>query len=213
MSAPIPLEMCRRGKTATNLHSGQLEPAAGSSVLPEVAGVWADWGHVLIAAAVALPLAAVAVFALVRWRTANGVACPVRRSLAEVGAVVATSPWLWMVLTPRPGERGVALVPLRDLVDLLDGRTATLIVQLVGNLLVLAAFGAFLPMRFAALARMRRVAVVAVGMSVTIEVLQYALDLGRVSSVDDVLVNTIGALAGAALSRRWWAVPQGRGSE
>jgi glycopeptide antibiotics resistance protein len=162
---------------------------------------------VLTAAALALPLAALTVFALVRWRTANGMAWPARYSLAEVGAVVGTLPWLWMVLTPKPGQRGVALVPLRDLVELLDGRPVTLVVQLVGNLLVLAAFGAFLPMRFAVLARMHRVAAAAVGASTTIEVLQYALDLGRVSSIDDVLVNTVGALLGAALSRRWWAGP------
>ncbi|MCF4123280.1 VanZ family protein [Antribacter sp. KLBMP9083] len=45
-------------------------------------------------------------------------------------------------------------------------------------------------------ARVRRFALV--------EVLQYALDLGRVSSVDDVLLNTAGALLAAACSYRWW---------
>jgi glycopeptide antibiotics resistance protein len=37
-----------------------------------------------------------------------------------------------------------------------------------------------------------------------VEVLQYVLDLGRVSSVDDVLVNAVGAVLAALCSRRWW---------
>jgi glycopeptide antibiotics resistance protein len=34
-------------------------------------------------------------------------------------------------------------------------------------------------------------------------VLRYALDLGRVSSVDDVLLNTLGAVLAAQASRPW----------
>lgn len=50
-----------------------------------------------------------------------------------------------------------------------------------------------------------RVAGLAAGLSVAVEVLQYVLGLGRVSSVDDVLVNTAGAVLAALCSRRWWA--------
>lgn len=78
-----------------------------------------------------------------------------------------------------------------------------MVVQVGGNLLVLAAFGAFLPMRFAVLDRLWRVGVVAAAAAVTMEVLQYVLNLGRVSSVDDVLVNTTGAVVAALLTRRW----------
>ncbi|MFC4629610.1 VanZ family protein [Promicromonospora alba] len=47
-------------------------------------------------------------------------------------------------------------------------------------------------------------AVLAAGVSTTVEALQYVLDLGRVASVDDVLVNTVGAVLAALCSRRWW---------
>jgi hypothetical protein len=169
--------------------------------------VWQSWGHVLVAVVLALPVTALAVAALVRWRTSRGAPRgeALRRSLAETLAVAGTLPWLWMVLTPTSGDREVALVPLRDLAALLDARPVTVVVQVGGNLLVLAAFGAFLPVRFPALARLRRMAAVSAAASVTIELLQYVLDLGRVTSVDDVLMNTAGALLGALLTRRWWA--------
>lgn len=172
-----------------------------------MATVWRSWGHMLVAAAFALPVTALAVAALVRWRTSRGAPRneAFRRSLAEVLAVAGTLPWLWMVLTPVDGERAVRLIPLRDLIDLVHGRPATVIVQIGGNLLVLAAFGAFLPMRFPALAHLHRVAGLAAVTSVTIELLQYALRLGRVTSVDDVLVNTAGAVLAALLTRPWWA--------
>ncbi|MBB4938212.1 glycopeptide antibiotics resistance protein [Streptosporangium album] len=41
--------------------------------------------------------------------------------------------------------------------------------------------------------------------SLGVELLQYALRLGRVSSVDDVLINTAGAVLAALITRRWWA--------
>ncbi|WP_243845107.1 VanZ family protein [Mumia sp. ZJ1417] len=49
----------------------------------------------------------------------------------------------------------------------------------------------------------RTVAVAAV-CSVLIETAQYVAQQGRVSSVDDVLLNTAGAGLAALASRRWW---------
>jgi len=109
-----------------------------------------------------------------------------------------------MILTPGSRERSVNLVPLRDLATLLDADTATIVVQLVGNLLVFFVLGLCLPVRFAALAGLARVLAVAAAGSVFVEVLQYTLDLGRVSSVDDVLLNAAGAGLGALASRPWW---------
>jgi glycopeptide antibiotics resistance protein len=37
-----------------------------------------------------------------------------------------------------------------------------------------------------------------------IETLQWVLDMGRFSSVDDVLVNAVGAYAAAWLAYPWW---------
>jgi glycopeptide antibiotics resistance protein len=43
----------------------------------------------------------------------------------------------------------------------------------------------------------------AAGCSILIEIAQYALQLDRVSSVDDVLLNAAGAVPAALASRRW----------
>lgn len=178
-------------------------------------GVWGDWGHVLRPALLGLAVAGTAIRLLVRIRVLRGV--PRRRawrlSVAEVGIVAGTAPWIWMILTPRPGDRAVSLVPFRDLAAQLGGPVAELVVQVGGNLLVLAALGFLLPLRFrlAPDARRRtaavlaRVSLVAAGISLTVEAVQYVLELGRVSSVDDVLVNTAGAVLAALCSRRWWA--------
>ncbi|MFJ3407208.1 VanZ family protein [Promicromonospora sp. NPDC090134] len=186
-------------------------------------------------AALALVVAVLAIRLLVRVRRLRGVphARAWRHSVAEVGMVVGTAPWVWMILTPQPGERGLSLVPLRDLADQLSGPVPAAVVQVGGNLLVLAALGFFLPVRFELVAGagagaraglpsgarsvpasgsarrtvavLARVAVVLVGVAATVEVLQYVLRLGRVTSVDDVLVNVAGGLFAALCSRRWWA--------
>lgn len=68
-------------------------------------------------------------------------------SLAEVGMVLGTVPFLWMTTMPGaeygtvPGR--VSLVPLRDLLTMGP-------VGIVGNLLIFAALGFLAPMRFAA---------------------------------------------------------------
>ncbi|MDX3385650.1 VanZ family protein [Streptomyces niveiscabiei] len=49
-----------------------------------------------------------------------------------------------------------------------------------------------------------RVAAIAALLSTAVEITQYALAVGRVSSTDDVLLNTAGAVVGALLTRNWW---------
>ncbi|WP_233512552.1 VanZ family protein [Micromonospora deserti] len=160
---------------------------------------------------VVLPLAALAVCALARHRSVTGTtpAWAWRMSLAEVGIVYGTVPWVWMIMLP--GDRAgavparVSLVPLRDLLTILvDGGPLTLTGQVVGNLLVFAALGFLAPLRFAALASVPRILALAAGCSVLVEAAQYVLRLDRVSSVDDVLLNTAGAGLAALASRPWW---------
>jgi hypothetical protein len=175
---------------------------------------WHGWvgtftGVVLITVAV-LPVAALAVWALARRRIVTGTT-PARAwqmSLAEVGIVYGTVPWVWMIMLPGgragtvPGR--VSLVPLRDLLTILDGGPLRATVQVVGNLLVFAALGFFAPLRIAALASVPRILALAAGCSVLVEAAQYVLRLDRVSSVDDVLLNTAGAGLAALASRRCW---------
>ncbi|MER7247545.1 VanZ family protein [Kribbella sp. NPDC000426] len=144
----------------------------------------------------ALPVAALVVPLVRRGR-------PWRIAVAEVGIVYGTLPWVWMTLIPGShagvAPRRVSLVPLHDLVTMPGP-------QIVGNLFVFAALGFLAPLRFAALASVPRILALAAGCSIAIEVSQYVFQLDRVSSVDDVLLNTAGAGLAALASRRWWLV-------
>ncbi|KRV48522.1 teicoplanin resistance protein VanZ [Wenjunlia vitaminophila] len=177
---------------------------------------WPDWvgtftGVAFVTVAV-LPLVALTVWALARRRSATGTtpAWAWRTSLAEVGIVYGTVPWVWMIMLP--GERAgdvpgrVSLVPLRDLFTMSSG-------QVIGNLLVFAALGFLAPLRFAALASVPRVLALAAGCSALVETAQYVLRLDRVSSVDDVLLNSAGAGLAALASRRWWRATAGTSSD
>ncbi|WP_433493495.1 VanZ family protein [Micromonospora sp. CA-248089] len=174
---------------------------------------WHGWfgtinGVVLLTVA-ALPAAALVVWVLARRR--GGTRPAWRRSLAEVGIVYGTVPWVWLIMLPGDGAGvvpgRVSLVPLRDLLTVLAGGPLTVTVQIVGNLLVFAALGFLAPLRFAALASVPRILALAAGCSAVVEVAQYVLRLDRVSSVDDVLLNTAGAGLAALASRRWWREP------
>ncbi|MBF8186570.1 VanZ family protein [Nonomuraea sp. K274] len=176
-----------------------------------VARTWELWGNVVIAGTFALPLALLAILLLSRHRARAGHPAPLRVSIADVGIVVGTAPWIWMILTPSSGRTGVGLVPFTDLADLVNAPWEAVSVQVGGNLLVFAALGALLPVRSRAMSSTARVAALAAAFSVLVELLQYALRLGRFSSVDDVLLNTAGAVIFALITRRWWAdrIPAG----
>ncbi|MBO3743783.1 VanZ family protein [Actinoplanes flavus] len=155
---------------------------------------------VVLMTLVGLPLALAVAWALARSRGW-------RRSLAEVGMVYGTVPMLWLTLMPGAGagtvEGRVSLVPLRDLVTMGP-------LGIGGNLLIFAALGFFAPMRFAAVATVPRILALGAGCSIAVEITQYVLPLDRVSSVDDVLVNAVGAMLAGLASRRWWAVAESR---
>ena len=165
-------------------------------------------GVVLVTVAL-LPVAVLTVWALAARRGAAGATRPGawRRSVADVGIVYGTVPFVWM--TMMPGSRAgavtgaVSLVPLRDLATMSQS-------QVVGNLLILAALGFLAPLRWAALASLPRIVALAACCSATIESAQYLLRLDRVSSVDDILLNTAGAGIAALASRAWWRRPARR---
>ncbi|MFI6172354.1 VanZ family protein [Nocardia sp. NPDC051052] len=165
-------------------------------------GTWETWGGVVLAAIAALPPAGVAAWWLARrygWRPA----------LCDVGTVVGTAPWLWMILTPTGSGRSLNLVPLRDLAEqLTDDRV---IEQFGGNLLVFAALGFLLPVRLPWFTRPYRILLAAAGASIAVESMQFALAIGRHSSIDDVLLNAIGAYLAGQLSRHWWIRHRGHG--
>ncbi|WP_314222810.1 VanZ family protein [Streptomyces zaehneri] len=164
-------------------------------------GCFDTFNGVVLMTLVALPLAVLVAWALAFRRRAAGVTRAWRKSLAEVGMIHGTVPFLWLTMMPG-GEADtvparVSLIPLRDLVTM--G-----LLGIVGNLLVFASLGFFAPMRFAALASLPRILALGAGSSTLVETAQYVLRLDRVSSVDDVLVNATGAVLAGLASRRWW---------
>ncbi|WP_241562603.1 VanZ family protein [Streptomyces hoynatensis] len=171
---------------------------------------WHGWvgtftGVVFLTVA-ALPLAVLAAWALARRRrrAGAGAARSWRRSLAEVGIVYGTVLPVWLILLPGDEDGAVVnLVPLRDLLTMDTG-------QIVGNLLVFAPLGFLAPLRFPGLASARRILALGAGCALLVETAQYVLPLDRVSSVDDVLLNTAGAALAALASRRWWTPAQAR---
>jgi hypothetical protein len=150
-----------------------------------------------------IPLGLLLAWALASLRIRRGVPSRTARrfSIAEVGAVFGTLPWLFLVLTPRGGTGGVQPVPFADLIDLASADPRTIVEQLVGNLLLFLLAGCFLPIRF----RLGLGTVLLGGAlgAALVEAAQYAFGTGRIASVDDVLLNALGALLGALLSRRW----------
>ncbi|HZX03714.1 VanZ family protein [Kribbella sp.] len=139
-----------------------------------------------------LPVAAVVVWVLARRRG-------VRNALSEVAIVYWTLPMVWLTMLPGShagsANRRVSLIPFRDLLS-------TSVPQVVGNLLIFAVLGFFVPIRFAV--SFRRVVAIAACSSTAIEISQYVFRLDRVSSVDDVLLNTVGAALAALASYHWW---------
>jgi hypothetical protein len=155
----------------------------------------ARWSQAMLACVVALPFVVAGTALRTRrlgWRDA----------VAEVGAVAGTLPWLWMVLTPLHQRGEVHLVPLSELGWYLHAPTSQVVAMLFGNLAVFAAFGAGAPVRWRL--SLPTVALLAGFGSTTVELLQYVLDMGRVASVDDVLLNTGGAVLAALVTRPWW---------
>ncbi|WP_411072308.1 VanZ family protein [Streptomyces sp. cmx-4-25] len=129
------------------------------------------------------------------------------RIVFGVVALLALVPFLLVTLTHGYGtENRISAVPFREIldasahsdVDLSDVRA----VNLIGNVLLLVPFGAAAAFLWAGRRRVLKTALAGAAFSLIVEVAQYALSLGRVSSVDDVLLNTAGAALGAFLVRR-----------
>lgn len=174
---------------------------------------WERYGDVVLIAMLAgVPIGAIVAIVLAQRRIDQGWErrWAWRATVADVGIVVGTLPWLWMLLAARAGRSRIDPVPFHDLVDLLSDSDAA--AQIVGNLLAFAAVGFFLPIRL----RLARpalvplmVALIVAGLALVVEVFQFVLDLGRVASVDDILLNTLGALIACVASVAWWRSRRG----
>jgi hypothetical protein len=120
-------------------------------------------------------------------------------ALAAAGALVA-------LLTLLPQGEGTAWgSPLAELRWYAGGLSSeATMLQLTGNVVLLAPLAVLAVLRWPALASPLRLGGAALAVAAGIELLQWALPLGRVVSPVDAVLNTIGALlagrAAAALS-------------
>ncbi|WP_329069146.1 VanZ family protein [Amycolatopsis sp. NBC_01480] len=159
-----------------------------------------------------IPLTAIALpYALISWplltarrRRRTGIRHASLTSAVDVATVTLGVLVGFLVLMPV-GDADTStldLVPGADLSDALSDDGS--LWQVIGNLLMLCPLGALLPIRVRRMRAVSRVALAAMSASVLIEALQFVIHNGRVSSTDDVLLNTLGATIGAALTRRGW---------
>lgn len=164
----------------------------------------AFWGIVPISA-MALP------YALLGWplltaRRRRRMPARLASRTAGLDCVVVLLGFLVLCLVTMPvgdsNESTLDLVPGADIRDAFDDEGS--LWQVIGNVLLLAPLGALLPVRVRRLRAVLRVLLAAMVFSVLVEGTQYLLHNGRVTSTDDVILNTTGATLGAALSRRWW---------
>ncbi|MGJ7907740.1 VanZ family protein [Actinopolyspora sp. H202] len=161
-----------------------------------------SFGDLLVVALIGMPVAmllwwAWAKFRRDRWQAAG-----------EVAVVLSCLPVAYLVFSPAYGAPSqLSLRPGAELASAFDGvrlgETAA-VVQLVANTVLLLPLGAVLPLRFRWARSLARIGLVALTASLAVEITQYVLAVGRVSSTDDVILNTAGALLGAWAARGWW---------
>ena len=128
------------------------------------------------------------------------------RSWWAAGLVASLTAVAGLTLTPE-GTGWAWGSPVEELTWYLTGldSTATML-QLVGNLTLLAVPAAFAVLRWPALGRPARLVRVSLAVGAGIELLQWALPLGRVVSPVDALLNATGAVAaGLVLTHLRWA--------
>jgi hypothetical protein len=164
----------------------------------------AFWGMIPVSA-IALP------YALLGWpllaaRRRRRLPARYATATAGVDSAAFLVGFLVLCLVTMPvgstGDSTLDLVPGADITAAFgdDGS----LWQVIGNVLLLCPLGALLPLRMRRLRTLLRIALAALVASVLVEGTQYLIHTGRVTSTDDVLLNTAGATLGAALSRRGW---------
>ena len=141
-----------------------------------------------------LVAAATAVLSWVRYRRGVPLGRALARSALDVLAVASVLSIMVLTLPPSiEAGRTLDLVPFRDV-----GRH-TARTQMLANVVMFVPLGLFVPARVRRLDHPAAIVLFAAALSVGIEVLQFAFDLGRQTSITDVILNTAGAGIGYAL--------------
>lgn len=106
---------------------------------------------------------------------------------------------LALTLVPTPGANKHQLVPLVHIIGLRPPTETDVLLNVVGNALLFLPLGAGLCLLGF---RVRTTVLLAFSLSALVEITQLFVP-GRTTAVDDVLLNTLGALLGHALLLRW----------
>jgi glycopeptide antibiotics resistance protein len=124
-----------------------------------------------------------------------------RRTVIDVALLCAALAVVVLTLTPTGGTGwawGAPLTELRWYATGLESRST--LFQLLGNLLLLAPLAALAVLRWPALGTLWRLGALAVTVAGSIELLQWALPLGRVVSPVDAALNVSGAVVAGVLT-------------
>jgi glycopeptide antibiotics resistance protein len=117
----------------------------------------------------------------------------VRRALVLAAALL---PIAVVTLSPRSGSTVVELMPLADLREAVGERDLVLLLKSFANVLLFVPFGAALGLYDVSLPA---ALLAGVALSGAIEIAQFTVVPGRTSSVDDLVLNTVGAVLGYLL--------------
>lgn len=130
----------------------------------------------------------------------------VRTSALEGLTGVFLTPIAYIALLP--GWGGTTIVNLTPLKGLISGSTAgILFIQILVHLVPYIPLGAVISLRWPRLATVPRILGIGLVLGSLAEIYQYLFLVGRVVSVDDVLLAMIGAGGGALLAYHWRAKP------
>jgi glycopeptide antibiotics resistance protein len=102
----------------------------------------------------------------------------------------------------RPSDFQPQLVPFEGIVGELEHSPVQRLAELFGNVVLFAPLGFFLPLLVPAIHRWWKVLAVGAGVSLLIELYQLAWPGVRKASVNDLLMNALGAVLGFAALRR-----------
>jgi hypothetical protein len=130
-----------------------------------------------------------------------------RATTSRLPLGIALSCWMAgivaLLLVPAPGANERDLVPLVQIIGGLRSPTETdVLLNVVGNGVLFLPLGAALCLLGS---RVRTTVLIAFSISAFVEITQLFVP-GRTTSVDDVMLNTLGALLGHALLLRWTPV-------
>lgn len=119
-----------------------------------------------------------------------------------LGVGLVTGPSLYQLLVGRLPAPKLELIPFADMIAIMsdpDSPGLGVVANIAGNAVLLAPLGFLLPLFWSYFDRAKCTILFGFGMSLSIELIQ--LVAGGVTSVDDLILNTVGAALGFALAK------------